>query len=591
MKDDIIRKSTIRHARVTTVKDGIEQVIHYETDMDSIVDFKEKMTYIVKEHMNPDKIKKEIATEIYTNVDNELTKYALLDSPVFIGNPKVPTADSTSNDTTIASTKFVVTVSSNITDTKIAKALSTVGQDLKLTGNPTAPTASVNSNSTTVANTQFVTNKINSSLIPYATLDSPIFTGAPKSVTTSIDSNDTSIATTAFVKNALYTVQDLLVFDSTPTANSKNPVTSNGIYEAIKYSINNLATVARTGKYTDLLDKPTTGTETVEGLTKIYNTKGLNTDGTMSQKAIFDELDKKTDDSSLSIIAKTGSMKDLTNIYQGTPNKFGMTKLYTEITDKNYTDGAPTVSAVFSYLKNNYMNINNSTAKSQIQINEPFKEDSYKLDPKDKVLNKPKSYDTNGGVTISGIYSIENNTNGGKNYNWWITKTNYIGTANKAIHDENGNSISSYYATKEEVSRIPKFEIIIVDDLPKKNISKTTIYLVKRKDPKGEDLYKEYIYTSQNKWEILGSQKLDLSGYYKKEEIDSSLSKKSNIDSPSFTGTPTSVNPDVSSNNNAIATTKFVNDVVRLKENVFITSTTDAPDNFKENDLWVQIID
>ena len=310
MNDDVIRKSTIRRARVTTVKDGIEQVIHYETDVDSIVDLSEKLTDIVNTHINPKKLSENIKTDVYKEIDDKLTKYALLESPVFIGEPKAPTAKDDSNDTSIANTEFVNKASAAIADNKITKALSTVGQDLALTGNPTAPTASVNNVSTTVANTQFVNNKIKVDLIPYAKLDSPVFKGSPKSVTTPVESNDTSIATTAFVKAALYTVQDLLIFDSTPTSNSKNPVTSNGIYEAIKTSINNLAKVARTGNYNDLLNTPVTGTDTVSGITKIYGDKGSNTDGTMSQKVITDELAKKTDDSSLSAIAKSGSMKD-----------------------------------------------------------------------------------------------------------------------------------------------------------------------------------------------------------------------------------------------------------------------------------------
>ena len=53
----------------------------------------------------------------------------------------------------------------------------------------------------------------------------------------------------------------------------------------------------------------------------------------------------------------------------------------------------------------------------------------------------------------------------------------------------------------------------IVDSLPTANINATTIYLV----PYGNE-YEEYIYIN-NKWEMLGSTKVDLSDYVRKDEI------------------------------------------------------------------------
>lgn len=75
------------------------------------------------------------------------------------------------------------------------------------------------------------------------------------------------------------------------------------------------------------------------------------------------------------------------------------------------------------------------------------------------------------------------------------------------------------------VSSIPKFSIEVVDNLPTSNISYTTIYLLVNGN-EDLNLYTEYIYVN-NVWEKLGTQKLDLSGYYTKEEINSLLS---NID-------------------------------------------------------------
>lgn len=64
---------------------------------------------------------------------------------------------------------------------------------------------------------------------------------------------------------------------------------------------------------------------------------------------------------------------------------------------------------------------------------------------------------------------------------------------------------------QNQISQIPKFSISVVTSLPTSNISTTTIYLVKTGDD-ANNLYTEYIYVN-NKWEQIGTQKLDLSGY------------------------------------------------------------------------------
>ena len=61
------------------------------------------------------------------------------------------------------------------------------------TGNPTAPTPTAGDNDTSIATTAFV-------VASFATLASPAFTGNPTAPTASVDDNDTSIATTAFVR-------------------------------------------------------------------------------------------------------------------------------------------------------------------------------------------------------------------------------------------------------------------------------------------------------------------------------------------------------------------------------------------------------
>lgn len=62
----------------------------------------------------------------------------------------------------------------------------------------------------------------------------------------------------------------------------------------------------------------------------------------------------------------------------------------------------------------------------------------------------------------------------------------------------------------QEISKIPKFGIKVVETLPTQNISTTTVYLVPDTDGSGTDLYTEYIYVD-GKWEQLGKAKVDLS--------------------------------------------------------------------------------
>ena len=97
--------------------------------------------------------------------------------------------------------------------------------------------------------------------------------------------------------------------------------------------------------------------------------------------------------------------------------------------------------------------------------------------------------------------------------------TNDSGFITKAVSD-----LTNYYAksstyTKTEIdnkiSAIPKFNIAVVSALPTSNISTTTIYLVTSGE-ESQNLYDEYIYVD-SKWEKLGTQTVDLSGYVQKE--------------------------------------------------------------------------
>ncbi len=105
------------------------------------------------------------------------------------------------------------------------------------------------------------------------------------------------------------------------------------------------------------------------------------------------------------------------------------------------------------------------------------------------------------------------------------TKTSDIsndsGFITKAVND-----LTNYYKKSEtytqteidnKISAIPKFAIQVVQSLPTSNISATTVYLVST-GSETNNLYTEYIYVN-NKWEILGTQKLDLSPYVKSTDL------------------------------------------------------------------------
>lgn len=99
------------------------------------------------------------------------------------------------------------------------------------------------------------------------------------------------------------------------------------------------------------------------------------------------------------------------------------------------------------------------------------------------------------------------------------TKLDEYRSANGLI-DKTVGDLVNYYTksqtlTKDEinalVSAIPKFTIEVVTSLPTSNISDTTVYLVKSGDD-DTNLYTEYIRTG-GKWEKLGTQTVDLTGY------------------------------------------------------------------------------
>lgn len=109
--------------------------------------------------------------------------------------------------------------------------------------------------------------------------------------------------------------------------------------------------------------------------------------------------------------------------------------------------------------------------------------------------------------------------------------TNDSGFITKAVSD-----LTNYYTktntyTKTEVDNllgnISSLKIEVVQTLPTKDISTSTIYLVPATKTGTDDSYDEYIYVS-SKWEKIGNTRVDLSDYYTKSEVDAELAKKQN---------------------------------------------------------------
>jgi hypothetical protein len=77
------------------------------------------------------------------------------------------------------------------------------------------------------------------------------------------------------------------------------------------------------------------------------------------------------------------------------------------------------------------------------------------------------------------------------------------------------------------VSKIPQFEIMVVETLPTEDISTTVVYLLKPTAEDTDNLYDEYIYVN-GIWELLGSARLDLDNYAKIENIPTKVSQLEN---------------------------------------------------------------
>ena len=72
-------------------------------------------------------------------------------------------------------------------------------------------------------------------------------------------------------------------------------------------------------------------------------------------------------------------------------------------------------------------------------------------------------------------------------------------------------------AIAEAIGQITEFKILIVNQLPSSG-EPYTIYFVPSEDPETGNIYEEYMWLN-NKWELLGTTKIDLSNYYNSYEV------------------------------------------------------------------------
>ena len=191
--------------------------------------------------------------------------------------------------------------------------------------------------------------------------------------------------------------------------------------------------------------------------------------------------------------------------------------LSTVATTGNYSDlkGTPTSLPANG---GNSTTVNNHTVNSDVPANAKFT---------DTVYTHPNSGVTAGtykSVTVNAQGHVTAGTNPTTISGYGVTDakiSNGVITlgANSITPLTSHQSLANYYTKSEvnsQISSIPKFAIAVVTNLPTSNISNTTIYLKKTGDDT-QNLYTEYIYAN-SKWEQLGTQKLDLSGYLTKTD-------------------------------------------------------------------------
>ena len=97
------------------------------------------------------------------------------------------------------------------------------------------------------------------------------------------------------------------------------------------------------------------------------------------------------------------------------------------------------------------------------------------------------------------------------------------GTGGGAQIDDNTISTTTTWSSSKIVSELANagFDVQVVQTLPATGEAHT-LYFVPSADPKTQNIYDEYLYAN-NAWEQVGSTAVDMSDYYTKTEIDTSI--------------------------------------------------------------------
>lgn len=356
MADDNIKSTVIRKARVSFVKDNTQNIIHYETDADCVKNLNTAIVNGVTNVFNNDDTIRDIITNIALG-GADLKSYAKLDSPSFIGEPKAPTPITSDNSLKIANTEFVNNKIAEIRGNAVSKT--DLNNYVSKTGNDTITGLKTFNTDINTSDTSTIYWKTGN--ITVASINKTNYTGtADKAVK---DQNGNIINSTYATKAELNNKQNTLTFDTTPKAGSTNPVTSGGIYNAIKtsgsISGDSLAVVAKTGSYTDLINTPSLATDSTLGFTKLYSSSGSRSDGTITQAGITELLSYKLDRENLAPIALSGEWSDIYNVPVANDTTQGITKLYS--TTGTNTDGAISQYGINNILAN-YAKLTDITA-------------------------------------------------------------------------------------------------------------------------------------------------------------------------------------------------------------------------------------
>lgn len=356
MADDNIKSTVIRKARVSFVKDNTQNIIHYETDADCVKNLNTAIVNGVTNVFNNDDTIRDIITNIALG-GADLRSYAKLDSPSFIGEPKAPTPITSDNSLKIANTEFVNNKIAEIRGNTIDR--NDLNNYVSKTGNDTITGLKTFNTDINTSDTSTIYWKTGNTTV--ASINKANYTGtADKAVK---DQNGNIINSTYATKAELNNKQNTLTFDTTPKAGSTNPVTSGGIYNAIKasgsISGDSLAVVAKTGSYTDLINTPSLATDSTLGFTKLYSSSGSRSDGTITQAGITELLSYKLDRENLAPIALSGEWSDIYNVPVANDTTQGITKLYS--TTGTNTDGAISQYGINNILAN-YAKLTDITA-------------------------------------------------------------------------------------------------------------------------------------------------------------------------------------------------------------------------------------